>query len=644
MTTNTNTTNTNSTNTINTVEGLVALYVAGRDACVELTREQAWAAAKYLRTVGLGREADALINAGGGRPRFAALEAATEYLADFGDLLWEHDNPEAAAEMPSVTTTAGLLARCHKAYTDAASGDSIAADAADAARAMADEAITMARRSGRAIDADNAYRCALLAHNAAIAADLQGTPLFDFEGLPQWDADAWRRAAWELGLLTETEPEPDPEPTSPAPAPTDEPAAAMEPLYRGSDGRASLSPNGRRSSWTAEARMFRAATEAYRAAESRKAAIKAALDAQGVDSRWAVVAGAEDASGLDALAELARQGYSLVDQASDLLDAIVASDASPDWVVEAAQDLQPDVGSLDLWLESMLYTIQGAGQGVTDFELCGHCGHELGPDGGCYHPACPNCDIDWPTETTSPAPAPVAVATAVAPIAHGAPSAPAPAPAPAPTIDAPTDESAIERRELHCAVRDLPTAGNFGHARRVLQDAGLREVRVIITGNVDGLGCTYHDHRAASVWMWDADGAEASWSGSYGGSYAMTYSQGVEAAAAGGKVGGPLPQGAMALQIERGGSWAKTAALYVRPETVNASSLGQVGQELDDAARKALGFYKSYLPAYRRDALKACSYNRAMEDMLVAGGYLKRDKAGRCRITPAGKNAAADVM
>jgi len=92
MTTNTNT-------TINTICDLVSLYITGRHAGVELTREQAQAAAAYLRSLGLGREADTLLNAGGNRARFAAFEAATEHLEDFGDALWERDNPTAVAEL-----------------------------------------------------------------------------------------------------------------------------------------------------------------------------------------------------------------------------------------------------------------------------------------------------------------------------------------------------------------------------------------------------------------------------------------------------------------------------------------------------------------------------------------------------------------
>ena len=201
-------------------------------------------------------------------------------------------------------------------------------------------------------------------------------------------------------------------------------------------------------------------------------------------------------------------------------------------------------------------------------------------------------------------------------------------------IDAP----AAPTRTVQAAVKDLPTVGNIGAARRILTDAKLREVTVRIGSNCDGLGCTYHDHRAADVWMWSAAGECSSWRGSFGGSYAMAYASDVSAAAAGGKVGGKLPAGALALQIARG-AYRATATLYINPADVNGNLLPSA--ELSTADRRVLGAYRSLKSGdYRKQALARNGYTAAVEQRLISAGMLKRDRAGRISITVDGKNNA----
>lgn len=82
------------------------------------------------------------------------------------------------------------------------------------------------------------------------------------------------------------------------------------------------------------------------------------------------------------------------------------------------------------------------------------------------------------------------------------------------------------------------------------------------------------------------------------------------------------------------------ATIYAHPAAMGRFLPSGEPDETTDAEQQALYCYVSIKGGeYRRDELRRRNVTDDVIDGLVAGGYLKRNKAGAVQITTAGKNA-----
>lgn len=98
----------------------------------------------------------------------------------------------------------------------------------------------------------------------------------------------------------------------------------------------------------------------------------------------------------------------------------------------------------------------------------------------------------------------------------------------------------------------------------------------------------------------------------------------------------PIPPNGAIVTITQGGGQPTIAHVYVRPETL--TPLLPAGPDVTARQAAILAVYVGYRSAYRREYLPGVTPDEI--DGLVAGEYLKRNRAGSIRITVAGKNAA----